>query len=66
MELESIPELYSGLKKVRYEKALDTVIEQQVLANPDRINTTRKGFIKQEQLYKINPTKEVEVAYRLI
>jgi hypothetical protein len=41
MTLESIPELYSGLKKVRYELALDTVYEQQLLAHLERINTIR-------------------------
>jgi hypothetical protein len=67
-----IPEAYQGAKRVRYRKALVEVKEKNVLANPDRINVTRKSFIKSEPLYKLKPcgfagdNKLLEVAFRVI
>jgi hypothetical protein len=64
--IESIPEGYSGVKKMRYRKALNNIKDNNCLANPDKINTTRKSFIKEEPLYKIKPDVPVEVAFRVI
>lgn len=63
--LESITEEYSGVKKARYEKARKDIIERNCLANPDRINTTRKSFIKSEPLYKVKPNTTLDVALGL-
>lgn len=47
-------------------KALVDVKDNNLLHQPEKINCTRKSFIKSETLYKAKPDVKTEVAFRLI